>query len=687
MPPPIDPASRTHGAPPAIRGGARRASDSGGVLAADVARVTSARRHSMPNLGGAGDAQAGRAGRAPAQSFRQRLAAVSSRNPRESPASAERDAAPHGATSLEQARAHLNALAADHGGALSAFVAQLNDHDRRALDHLALTVHALHLTVDDARAPDAFASIGKALASFLTAAARPGVRLRDLCVEGNKSYRTLCECVAALLRDDGVADAMFGHARERGDAAAADLVSARLGGRMDGEVRVNGMVNRHGGDAQLRMAAVAQRFALGARHATNLVDMAGTTLDLLGRTDQLLNGVARRMAPPEPGCPRPPGGEPASPNATGPVSPVVVNNYNTVNVNLDGLERLVGDLGRMMDALLTRMESSRAPEAARPAEGAGPGVAGSSGATRAHSTHRRFGDAPTSSFAETRADGRIEAPADPRVTSRADPPASSTRHVAGGVSTSRLPAGGNGIGVDGARNGAWRPAVDGGWRMGQHDPIVRTTEGATRLDPFSRVGPRVAGASRADAVGRGGAEAPNTPNTPNASSGSAGAVEPRPGSHARANGPTVIGGWLRDSLRGGWVKASGDASSGATARPGSGDSLAVPGRDTPAAASVPGSAADRLVEPGRPVGDAHAAPPASAPRAVEPRRMNRAQLERAGRYPLVDDDAPPTGAPETMNVRAPAKVFPTVRPADRIVTTEGPTRVGWADSIDGGTAR
>ncbi|KVP66723.1 hypothetical protein WJ92_33595 [Burkholderia ubonensis] len=89
-------------------------------------------------------------------------------------------------------------------------------------------------------------------------------------------------------------------------------------------------------------------------------------------------------------------------------------------------------------------------------------------------------------------------------------------------------------------------------------------------------------------------------------------------------------------------------------------------------------------------------------RNVDHRRMNHAQLERAGLYPLVDDDAPPSAqpAPDDASARRASRpnagvpkrspgtraatAFPTVAPPDRIVPTEGVTRVGWADSIDRG---
>ncbi|TBW66582.1 hypothetical protein EZV77_05560 [Burkholderia thailandensis] len=97
--------------------------------------------------------------------------------------------------------------------------------------------------------------------------------------------------------------------------------------------------------------------------------------------------------------------------------------------------------------------------------------------------------------------------------------------------------------------------------------------------------------------------------------------------------------------------------------------------------------------------------------------MNRAHLERAGLYPLVDDDASSPSSPSAPadavdaadagdavdagdaaarhasrpDAGAPkpgaAKTFPSVAPAARIVTTEGATRVGWNDSIAKGTKR
>lgn len=239
MPPSIHRTSSINSTPAVTAAGARRASGPGGVLSADVARVASARRHTMPEIGARRGVDGDRAAPAPRESFRRRLETVSSRVP--TPPEADSRAAnarttgaaagpSHGATSLDAARAYLAELAGDRGGALTTLVAQLNGHDRRALDHLALTVHALHLSVDDASHAKTFAGIGDALASFLAAAARadakPGSTPRDLCVEGNKGYRKLCECVGALLRSDGIANALFGRARERGDAAADTLVSS-----------------------------------------------------------------------------------------------------------------------------------------------------------------------------------------------------------------------------------------------------------------------------------------------------------------------------------------------------------------------------------------------------------------------------------------------------------------------------
>lgn len=877
MPPSIHRTSSINSTPAVTAAGARRASGPGGVLSADVARVASARRHTMPEIGARRGVDGDRAAPAPRESFRQRLETVSSRAP--TPPEADSRAAnarttgaadgagatgaaagpSHGATSLDAARAYLAELAGDRGGALTTLVAQLNGHDRRALDHLALTVHALHLSVDDASHAKTFAGIGDALASFLAAAARanakPGSTPRDLCVEGNKGYRKLCECVGALLRSDGIANALFGRARERGDAAADTLVSERLGGRMDGHVRTNGMVNRHGGDAQRRMADAAQRFALGARHATNLVDMVGTALELLGRTDQLLNDVSLKRPAAEPGGPRASGGGPAAPAgpasgaAQQPAAPVVVNNHNenNVNVNLDGLERLVGDLGKMMGALLERM-GAYDPSHTRPAapDANGPAPVRTGGHTTVVkspvSVARTSNNGAPGSPA---ADGtRGDAPMPPALSATPTTPAMSP---AGGPSMDeRTPATNTlerGAGNGGASpTGAWRRGDDGGWRMARGNPVVRTTEGATRIDPFSRVGARAAsgvGAARAwrDAA----ADATQRSLASGTSGGAADAIAPRAGAgagaaaggdaarvarrmpdvraggperdapgeraagpngsngsavgqpiagHAPAGGPDAAdfsdasgtggtgarapgmppatGSWSRDPASGRWLRAGGGVplrstegfgridpfagvqrnasatgasavsspsfasasmSVGSTGALPAGSSIASPDTSGIAPAVASGGALDvasnvasnvtsnvasgvtsGVTSGVAPDGTAWTRPSALAPRNIDPRRMNRAQLERAGLYPLVDDALPPssqsapadagdagdagdaaarrasrpdTGAPQP----GAAKTFPSVAPAHRIVTTEGAARVGWNDSIANGTKR
>lgn len=851
MPPSIHRTSSINSTPAVTAAGTRRASGPGGVLSADVARVASARRHTMPEIGARRGVDGDHAAPAPRESFRRRLETVSSRAP--TPPEADSRAAnarttgaadgagatgaaagpSHGATSLDAARAYLAELAGDRGGALTTLVAQLNGHDRRALDHLALTVHALHLSVDDASHAKTFAGIGDALASFLATAARanakPGSTPRDLCVEGNKGYRKLCECVGALLRSDGIANALFGRARERGDAAADTLVSERLGGRMDGHVRTNGMVNRHGGDAQRRMADAAQRFALGARHATNLVDMVGTALELLGRTDQLLNDVSLKRPAAEPGGPRAPGGGPAAPAgpasgaAQQPAAPVVVNNHNenNVNVNLDGLERLVGDLGKMMGALLERM-GAYDPSHTRPAapDANGPAPVRTGGHTTVVkspvSVARTSNNGAPGSPA---ADGtRGEAPMPPALSATPTTPTTPAMSPAGGPSMDeRTPATNTlerGAGNGGASpTGAWRRGDDGGWRMARGNPVVRTTEGATRIDPFSRVGARAAsGAGAARAWRDAAADATQRSLASGTSGGAADAIAPRAGAgaaaggdaarvarrmpdvraggperdapgeraagpngsngsavgqpiagHAPAGGPDAVdfsdasgtggtgarapgmppatGSWSRDPASGRWLRAGGGVplrstegfgridpfagaqrnasatgasavsspsfasasmSVGSTGALPAGSSIASP--DTSGIAPAVASGVTSGVAPD---GTAWTRPSALAPRNIDPRRMNRAQLERAGLYPLVDDALPPssqsapadaadagdaaarrasrpdTGAPQP----GAAKTFPSVAPAHRIVTTEGAARVGWNDSIANGTKR
>ncbi|KVN16189.1 MULTISPECIES: hypothetical protein [unclassified Burkholderia] len=769
MPPSIHRSSSLNSTPAAVAGGAPRSSGRGG-FPADVARVASARRHTLPVIGTRRGVENDRSASALRESFRQRLDTVSScamQPPEDDPrATAATAGQPHGATSLEQARAYLGELAGERRGALTTLVAQLGGHDRRALDHLAMTVHALHLTVDDASHATTFAGIGDALASFLAAAARAGARngsaSRDLCVEGNKDYRKLCERVGALLRADGVASAMFGRARERGDAAAGALVSERLGGRMDGHVRTNGMVNRHGGDAQLRMADAAQRFALGARHATNLVDMVGTALDLLGRTDQLLNDVALKRPGADPGAD--PGGAPTAPHG-GPapdatpqsVAPVVVNNHNenNVNVNLDGLEKLVGDLGRMIGALLTRMDASDPPRAQRPADDAnGPARARATVVKAPVPFARASNGAPGSPPADARGDAPAPVASAPSVDRRMPPPATVDR----------------GVGADAPPTGAWRRGDDGKWRMDRADPVVRTTEGATRIDPFSRVGTRVTPGAGAAGALHGGATGSAEPRIAdvraqgagrdadgarvarsNDSNGRSGgqpiderAADAADAADARSGGtgdsapgmPPATGSWSRDPASGKWVRAGGDAplrstegfsridpfagsrrnvsASMSASAPAlsSSSSSSFATASTPAAPTVASRVTSSDASIAASDGGPWPRPSALAPRRADPRQMNRAQLERAGLYPLVDDDAlssarsapadvadaaarrasrPGAGLPKP-NAKPdagsrPARTYPPVEPASRIVTTEGATRVGWADSIDKGAKR
>ncbi|KGC96305.1 hypothetical protein DP62_5949 [Burkholderia pseudomallei] len=812
MPPFIQCSSSINSTPAVTAAGARRASGPGGVLSADVARVASARRHTMPDIGDRRRVDDDYDASAPRQSFRQRLDSVSSRamqSPEDGPRAVDSAAGqPHGAMSLEQAHTYLKELAGNCRGVLTTLVARLNGNDRQALDHLALTVHALHLTIDDASHAKAFAGIGEALATFLAAAqsdAKSGSISRDLCVESNKHYRKLCERVGALLRSDGIADPMFGRARERGDAAADTLVSERLGGRMDGHVRTNGMVNQHGGDAQRRTVATAQRFALRARYATNLVDMAGTALKLLGRTDQLLNDVSLKRPAADPDGPHAPGGGPAAPAgpasgaAPQPAAPVVVN----VNVNLDGLEKLVGDLGRMMGALLTRMDGFDPSRSQRPTDDADGPVRDRTGG---HSTVVKspvsFTQTSNITLASPSADARVELDGDrpgsrhagsstvlhngPLQTGSPRAPVDGARHDAQASAASepsfdrRTPLSATverGVGADAPPTGAWRRDDDGKWRMNRAAPVVRATEGATRIDPFSRTGahatpgtgvtgaageagPRSvadeandsawggtarrsdAGALRDGAAGASALHvrdlhAPSaaraadgtriaSPNDSNVRLGQRPTAERAPARAVEASSagvtgepapdmPPATGSWSRDPASGKWVRAGGDAPLRSTEGFGRIDPFAGSHRDAFAGnASALSSSSAPAATPAAPIvtstlaltGTSSSAPGgAPATRNVDPRQMNRAQLERAGLYPLIDDDAlssapiastdaaarrasrPDVGLPKSNAGARAARAFPTVEPADRIVTTEGATRVGWANSINKGAKR
>ncbi|MDI6021743.1 hypothetical protein QLQ97_31450, partial [Burkholderia pseudomallei] len=226
------------------------------------------------------------------------------------------------------------------------------------------------------------------------------------------------------------------------------------------------------------------------------------------------------------------------------------------------------------------------------------------------------------------------------------------------------------------------------------------------------------------------------------------------GTDARAPGmPPATGSWSRDPASGRWLRAGGGVplrstegfgridpfagvqrnasatgasavsspsfasasmSVGSTGALPAGSSIASPDTSgiAPAVASggaldVASNVASGVASGVAPDGTAWTRPSAFAPRNIDPRRMNRAQLERAGLYPLVDDALPPssqsapadasnasdaaarrasrpdTGAPQP----GAAKTFPSVAPAHRIVTTEGAARVGWNDSIANGTKR
>ncbi|WP_156432459.1 hypothetical protein [Burkholderia sp. MSMB1498] len=368
--------------------------------------------------------------------------------------------------SLKKAHAYLSELVGNQGSKMTTLVAQLNGHDRRALDHLALTVHSLHLAVGDDAFSDNFTEIGKALASFLKAAAQSGSMSQDRCIEGNKKYRELCECIATLVMKDGVTDEVFKGALMGSDDWAKNSVSNALGGQMEGGVR-DGIVNRHGGDRQLGMADVAQRFARYAGHVTNLVYMVGTTLKQIGRTDQLLNSVTQKqpVPAPAPDDSRAPGGDPAASNG-GPVpgampqqtAPMVVNN---IDVNVDV---------RSNDA--------------QPRSG-----------TRSSAEDASTAQSPATSSAEASKASSNSASGDANVTRQRDPRNATSRSSDESRAERPMPrpAQDRGEGTE-APTGAWSRDENGKWRMARENPIARTTEGAMRIDPFSGVGANAAGA-------------------------------------------------------------------------------------------------------------------------------------------------------------------------------------------------
>ncbi|MHA7446476.1 type 3 secretion system effector BapA, partial [Burkholderia pseudomallei] len=241
---------------------------------------------------------------------------------------------------------------------------------------------------------------------------------------------------------------------------------------------------------------------------------------------------------------------PASGAAQQPAAPVVVNNHNenNVNVNLDGLERLVGDLGKMMGALLERM-GAYDPSHTRPAapDANGPAPVRTGGHTTVVKSpvsvaRTSNNGAPGSPAADgTRGDAPMP-PTTPALPATPATPTTPTTPPAGGPSMDeRTPATNTlerGAGNGGASpTGAWRRGDDGGWRMARGNPVVRTTEGATRIDPFSRVGARAAsGAGAARAWRDAAADATQRSLASGTSGGAADAIAPRAGAGAAAGG-------------------------------------------------------------------------------------------------------------------------------------------------------
>ncbi|WP_143135924.1 hypothetical protein [Burkholderia ubonensis] len=489
-------------------------------MAGRVSSVASARRHSMPSLEVNGDMGRRSAHSSSRQSFGRDVTTVSSQRPEapaaESGATEGQDFANHAATSLEQARDYLAGLVRNQDGNLSTRLDSLSHFDRGAIDNLARTVYALHQTVDDNAANDKFEKIGDALAAFLKSAGRQGATSEDQCVANNRNYRKLCECVRDLLKMDGVAVAMFDKALDRGDRAADSVLAARLGGQADGSVRSNGMLNRHGGDAQRRMAEKATAFALKARHATNLVDMAGTALKLLDRSDQLLNSVslARPAASNGPrsadGAGVSPHGEPVSNTPPQQAAPIVINNNNHNNINLDGLKDLVDNFSKMVGALLDRLDSSGTPSGRSAA--ASTSEARESDSEKVQINDDKRGERAAHQMgkrgvsADTRAresDGHLNSP-DPNSLVGGASAGSAVDHSDAAAQRAEQIGGGEPAGIqEGGETdadhvdrspqgqpatGPWYKISEGKWKRSVDDTVVRLTEGFSRIDPFSSRG-------------------------------------------------------------------------------------------------------------------------------------------------------------------------------------------------------
>lgn len=281
----------------------------GRTFAENVSGVASARCRSLPEIDSpnvrlAGRHDVDRSVSIPA--FRDEIAGVSMPEADASVAAlqpaATQPAVWHEESTLEEAHACLKRMMPDRVDDLTMLLEALAMPDLIAIEDLARTVHALHLAAGPGQFDKAFRDIGKVLATLVKSAKAAKGGLSQVCnreMTRNKHYEKLCEIVVGCVRTAGMADAMFRIAKARAEAAAADRVSASVGGRLEGNVRELGIVNPHAGGRQLWRARHAFASALRSPYPVNAIHMAATGLGELSMTDQLLNRLGSAVQRPE----------------------------------------------------------------------------------------------------------------------------------------------------------------------------------------------------------------------------------------------------------------------------------------------------------------------------------------------------------------------------------------------------
>jgi hypothetical protein len=352
------------------------------------------------------------------------------------------------ASMLEDAHACLKDLMADRSEELTTLHGSLDADDQRALDDLARVVYALRQAIEVGQFEKALRA---ALAALVESAKGVPAKAGHRHLSGNIHYQKFGEFLKNCMKADGVVDIVFDRAKERGDAAAEHLVSASLGGQLQGDLRQDGIVNRHAGDAQLRLARNNFRNALCSPSPANVVFMIGSGLKLLAMTDELLN----RISPPP--TMQPESGDWPDGAGTVPMSPGP-------------------DVSRTPDA-------SFASEADQAEQGSGDLTIGD-----ADGLFDAI-DQPISALQESleRLDVRDRSGGEP---ARDALELGQERIVDDSLPTQRRRKRSVGqqesVTEGGERNGVWEQGVDGKWRMNRETSVVSTTERVWSADVLRR---------------------------------------------------------------------------------------------------------------------------------------------------------------------------------------------------------